>query len=157
MEFYRRKQSTVTVRHVSGDRVVAVVEVVPPGNKSGRHAFTSFVEKAAEFLERGIHLLVLDLLPPGPRDPHGLHAAVWDEVAGQDFTPPPDKPLTLAAYESALSIRAYVEPVAVGDDLPDMPLFLLPGGHVPVPLEATYTTAWEAVPARWRRVIAGEA
>src|ERR1700730_10343564 len=28
LEFYRRKQSTVTVRHVSGDRVVAMVEVV---------------------------------------------------------------------------------------------------------------------------------
>ncbi|MBN9119938.1 MAG: DUF4058 domain-containing protein, partial [Planctomycetes bacterium] len=31
MSFYRRKQSTVTVRHVSGDLVVALVEVVSPG------------------------------------------------------------------------------------------------------------------------------
>jgi hypothetical protein len=36
-----------------------------------------------------------------------------------------------------------------------MPVFLRPGGHVPLPLEATYTSAYDAVPARWRRVIEG--
>src|SRR3712207_1308745 len=35
MEFYRRKQTAAVVRHVSGDRVVAMVEVVSPANKSG--------------------------------------------------------------------------------------------------------------------------
>ena len=48
-----------------------------------------------------------------------------------------DKPLTLAAY-SAGPVKAYVEPVAVGDVMPDMPLFLDPDRHVPAPLEATY-------------------
>jgi hypothetical protein len=40
-----------------------------------------------------------------------------------------------------------MEPVAVGDVLPDMPLFLAAGGHVPAPLEATYQTAWSVFPA----------
>src|SRR5438552_11150093 len=31
MAFYRRKQSTVAIRHVSGDRIVAMVEIVSPG------------------------------------------------------------------------------------------------------------------------------
>lgn len=65
MAFYRRKQTPLVVRHVSGDRVVAVVEMVSPGNKSTRHAMRSFIEKAAELLDRGIHLLILDLTPPG--------------------------------------------------------------------------------------------
>src|SRR6266511_5485091 len=51
MEFYRRKQNTVPVRHVGGDRVVAMVEVVSPGNKGGRNALRAFVEKAAELLD----------------------------------------------------------------------------------------------------------
>src|SRR5438876_9749663 len=34
-EFYRRKKSWVAVRHVSDDRVVAIVEIVSPGNKAG--------------------------------------------------------------------------------------------------------------------------
>jgi hypothetical protein len=34
-----------------------------------------------------------------------------------------------------------------------MPLFLTAGSYVPVPLEATYQSAWSAVPAVWRRTI----
>ncbi len=60
MDFYRRKQASVVLRHVSGDRVVAVVEVVSPGNKACRAAIRSFVEKTAELLEHRIHLLVLE-------------------------------------------------------------------------------------------------
>ena len=47
--------------------------------------------------------------------------------------------------------RAFVETVAVGDVLPDMPLFLDPDTYVNVPLEATDRSAWEAVPLPWRR------
>jgi hypothetical protein len=34
-----------------------------------------------------------------------------------------------------------------------MPLFLEPGGHVLVPLEATYQAAFAAMPRRWRAVL----
>jgi hypothetical protein len=66
---------------------------------------------------------------------------------------PPDNPLTLVSYECDLRTRGYLEPLAVGDPLPDMPLFLEPEVFVDVPLEKTYLGAWEAVPVRWRRVI----
>src|SRR5947209_6640580 len=87
-EFYATKERVVAVRHVSGDRVVAVVEVVSHGNKSSHHALRSFVDKASELLGRGIHLLVLDLHPPGPRDPNGIHAVVWEDYVGQPVAPP---------------------------------------------------------------------
>jgi hypothetical protein len=153
LEFYRRKQSVAAVRHASGDELVAVVEVVPKGNKSGRAAFDSFVNKVTEFLAHGIHMLIIDLQPPTSRDPQGLHGAIWDALVGEPYTAPADKPLTLAAYESAGSIRAYAEPIAVGDRLPPMPLFLSARRHVRVPIEETYQTAWESVPHRWRDVI----
>lgn len=153
LQFYRRKQSTVAVRHVSGDRIVAMVEVVSPNNKSGRKALRAFVEKAAELISKSIHLLILDLHPPGRRDPCGIHAAIWEEVSGQEPAGPPPKPLTLAAYEAVLGVRAFVESVAVGDLLPEMPLFLKRDACVYVPLEATYQTAFAAVPRRWRRVL----
>jgi hypothetical protein len=151
--FYRRKQNSVTVRHVSDDRLIAVVEIVSPGNKSSRTAMRSFVEKAASLLESRIHLLIVDLHPPGRRDPQGLHAEIWEEIAGQEVAAAPGRPLTLAAYESALSVRAYVVPVAFGDALPDMPLFLQPGRAVEVPLETTYEAAVAALPVRWRRIL----
>ncbi len=153
LEFYRRKQGVVAVRHVSGDRLVAVVEIVSKGNKSGRKAFEDFVRKAAELLCHGVHLLLLDLQPPTARDPQGIHGAIWDEVAGEPYVRPPDKPMTLAAYEAAAGVRAYIEPVAVGDSLIDMPLYLEPGRHVAVPLEETYQLAFEFVPRRWRTIL----
>src|SRR5437762_2483864 len=43
--FYRSKQKSVVVRHVSGDRIVAVVEIVSQGNKSSQSALRSFLDK----------------------------------------------------------------------------------------------------------------
>ena len=153
LEFYRRKQNIVAVRYASGDDLVAVVEVVSKGNKSGRKAFDDFVRKAAEFLSRGVHLLILDFQPPTARDLQGIHGAIWDEVAGQEYTRPVDKPLTMAAYESGAVVRAFIEPAGVGDTPIDMPLFLEPGRYVAVPIEETYRLAFDSVPRRWRIVL----
>lgn len=153
VESYLRKQNVVAVRHDSGDELVAIVEIVSRSNKLGRSAFDAFVRKAGEFLRCGVHLLILDLQPPTSRDPDGIHGAIWDEVSAEGYDAPPDQPLTLAAYESGSAIRAFVEPIAVGDAMIDMPLFLRPGAHVLVPLERTYAAAWDAVPRRWREVI----
>ena len=152
---YARKASTVAIRHSSNHKVVAVIEVVSPGNKSTRHAFSQFVGKTIEVLDGGVHLMVIDLLPPGRLDPRGMHAAVWEEYTGESFEAPPGKPLTLASYIGGGMFEAYVEPTAVGTALIDMPLFLAADAYVPVPLEMTYQSAWEAVPAVWRRAIEG--
>ena len=64
----------------------------------------------------------------------------------EPFELPADKPLTLAAYTNGSATTAYVEPVAVGDVLPDMPIFLTPERYVPCPLEATYLTTWGVFP-----------
>ncbi len=149
-EAFARRRSRIAIRHTSGDRVVAMLEIVSPGNKASRFALRSFVEKAAEALDAGIHLLLVDLFPPGPRDPQGIHGAVWSEIVENDFRLPPDEPLTLVAYAAGLVKRAFIEPISVGRALPDMPLFLEPERYVPVPLESTYQAAFEAVPRRWR-------
>ncbi len=155
LEFYRRKQNVVAVRHVSGDPVVAIVEIVSPAHKSSRTVFRKFVDKAVELLSQDIHLLILDLIPPTRRDPNGIHGAIWEALTDEEYQAPPGKPLTLAAYEAEMGVRAFVEAVSVGDTLLEMPLFLRAGGHVPVALESTYQSAFEAVPRRWRSVIEG--
>jgi hypothetical protein len=140
----RRKR--IAVRHVTGNRVVALVEVVSPSNRSGRTARRAFARKLADYLDAGVHLLVLDLFPPGRTDPNGLHPLIWSRFKKAPFALPPDKPLTLAAYAAGPPPRSYVEPVAVGDRLPDMPLFLTSDSSVDVPLEATYRAAWDLFP-----------
>jgi hypothetical protein len=151
---YAEKAKAIAIRHASDHRVVAMVEIVSPGNKSSRHGLRTFVDKAVELLRAGIHLLVVDLFPPGPRDPQGIHKAIWDEFSESNFALPPDRGLTLAAYIGGRCPEAFVEPTAVGAALPPMPLFLTSDEYVPVPLEATYQAAWEAVPSFWRNVLA---
>ncbi len=143
--FYADRANRVVVRHHLG-RILAVIEIVSPGNKDSRAALRDFVEKTVDFLRAGVHVLIVDLFPPTPRDPYGLHKAIWDEFLEEDFTFPPGKDRIVVSYETGLEQAAYVEPVAVGDALPEMPLFLTNELHVLTPLEPTYQAAWDASP-----------
>ncbi|OWK37563.1 DUF4058 family protein [Fimbriiglobus ruber] len=149
---YARRANRISVHHPLGN-VVALIEIISPGNKDSRHAIRSFVEKAAAFVRAGVHLLVIDLFPPSDCDPQGIHKAIMDEFLEQPFAPPADKPLTLVSYQSASEIVAHIEPVAVGDVIPDMPLFLTPDAHIPTPLEATYWATWESCPEPIREMV----
>ncbi|HZL36993.1 MAG TPA: DUF4058 family protein [Tepidisphaeraceae bacterium] len=146
------RRRRLVIRHGSGDRVVAMLEIVSPGNKERQGALDAFVDKAVGALDEGYHLLVIDVLPPGNFDPTGMHGAIWDRL-GATYEPPAGKPLTLASYASAGTLTCYVEPTAVGASLTDMPLFLDPGHYVNVPLESTYMAAYEGTPRRWKRVL----
>ena len=152
-DLYAARANRVAVRNSAG-RVVAVIEIVSPGNKNNRHALRSFVEKSLELLRQGVHLLVIDLFPPSPRDPQGIHPLIWGEVRDEPFALPADKPLTLAAYAAGPPPTAYVEPVAVGDVLPDRPVFVDADRYVLVPLEAAYGETWSRCPREFREAVA---
>ncbi len=148
-----QRAKVIAVRHVSDDRVVAILEIVSPGNKSSEGALAAFVRKAREFLAAGIHLLIVDLFPPGPRDPQGIHPTVWGEDEADPFRFEPARPLTCASYTGGPGPYAFVEPFAVGDRLTDMPLCLTVEEYVPVPLEQTYRAAFAGVPDFWQDVL----
>jgi len=152
---YLSKVNRITIRDPEG-MVVSVIVIVSPGNKSSQWALHTFVENAVDFLRQGIHLLVIDLFPPTARDPQGIHKVIWDKIQDEPFELPQDKRLTLAAYSAGLEKVAYVEPIAVGDVLPDMPLFLEPDRYVPVRLEATYQATWDVCPAPLKEAVTGQ-
>lgn len=153
--FYAARSRTLRIYHVSGDRIVALLEIVSPGNKHNRASVEAFVDKALAAIRDGYHLLVVDLFPPGRSNPRGMHGAIWEAITAGEYEAPADAPLTLASYCVDLAVRSYVEPMAVGRPLPDMPLFLSRARYIEVPLEATYLAAWRGVPERWKRVIEG--
>lgn len=153
MDDYVLKRRTIVIRHASDDRIIALLEIVSPGNKAGRAPLRSFVEKAVEALYRGYHLLIIDLFPPSRRDPNGIHGAIWSEISDDPYEQPADASLTLAAYSAGPRKKAYIEPTAVGRELLEMPLFLEPDIYVNVPLEATYQAAYRGVPRRWKAVL----
>jgi hypothetical protein len=149
---YARRADRVVIRHGRG-KVVAIIEVVSPGNKDSRNAIRTFVEKAADILNQGVNLLVVDLFPPTPRDPRGIHKAIWDEFEDEPFEAPPGKPLIVASYIGGDVPVAYVESVGVGDPLPSLPIFLSEARYIPAPLEATYLQSWAAFPAFLKGII----
>jgi hypothetical protein len=149
---YVAKANTIAIKHRLG-RIVAVIEIISGGNKSSQHALRSLVDKAYDLLNNGVSLLVVDLFPPSRRDPQGIHKAIWDTIRDESFELPADKPLTVAAYMAGELKRAYVEPVAVGDELPSLPIFLDESTYVPAPLETTYQTAWNRCPEPVRELV----
>lgn len=150
---YRRKQNRIAIRHISDDELVAAIEIVSPSNKSSRDAMQEFIAKTCELFLSRIHVSMVDIHPPTRRDPQGIHGAIWDEYADQPYEGPLGKPFTVASYEVGADVSAYVDRFAVGEPIPEMPLFLKLDAQIPLPLEQTYQTAWEAVPKRWRAVL----
>lgn len=156
-ESYTTRQRRLVIRHRSGHRVVALIEIVSAGNKSSGDSWRSFLNKALAALQRGIHLLILDLHPRTPRDPEGTHGSIWRELTGEGYQAPDGLDRTLVAYSAGMVKTAYVEPVAVGQRMPDMPLFLTPDGegHIEVPLEATFLAAYAPLDQFYRDILEG--
>lgn len=153
----QRVARTLVIRSEGDSAIVAMIEIVSRGNKKNRRDFDAFLKKLGSALEYGIHLLLVDLQPPNSRDPDGIHAALWEYLGQPPQEGIPDKPLTLASYAADRPVRAYIEPLAVGDAMSDMPLFLDPQWYVSVPLEETYREAFEGLPREFRRVLEASA
>lgn len=151
-ELYARKADQIVIRHTLGE-VVAVIEVVSPGNKDRKNAFQRFIDKTLQLLQQGIHLLIVDPFRPGKHDPQGVHAAIWSAFSDEPFALPADKPLTMVAYQVGVEMTAYVEPIAIGDPLPTMPVFLTPNRYVNLPLEDTYRATWDVLPQPLRQLV----
>jgi hypothetical protein len=149
------RRRSLAIRHVSGHRLVALIEIVSPANKDRSRHVDDFAAKAVSALEVGVHLLLVDLFPPGPYDPWGMHGVILQRLEQSDepYDLPPDEPETLASYAAGPVVEIYVEHVAVGAPLPEMALFLRPDRYVNVPLEPTYQAAYLGMPAFWREVL----
>ena len=148
---YTAKQDHVVVRSSEGDHLVALIEIVSRGNKDSRPRLQAFVDKVTTAIERGCHVLVIDLFPPGRLDAQGIHGAIWSQLIGEEFEQPQNRPLTFAAYRATPQPVAYVEPAAIGDPLPAMPLFLDADWYVAAPLSESYDDAWLGFPEPWKR------
>jgi Protein of unknown function (DUF4058) len=149
----RNLRKTLTIRHVSEQRIIALVEIVSGANKDRRDHVDALLNKMEEAVSHGVHLLVVDLFPPGKHDPAGLHSALLERLGDEVEGPPPGKPVTLASYVADARIKTYWEYLAFGSALPDMPLFLDPEIYVKTPLETTYQTAWQSTPELYREIL----
>ncbi|MBL8793041.1 MAG: DUF4058 family protein [Planctomycetia bacterium] len=151
---------SLAIRHVSNHKLIALIEIVSPANKDRAEHVEAFIDKAAAALGAGIHLLLIDLFPPGPHDPDGLHGELLRKLRRDQellYELPASEPLTLASYVAQRPAEVYFEHRAVGDPLPAMPLFLKCDRYINVPLAATYDSAYRGMPGFWRDVLEGRA
>jgi hypothetical protein len=152
---YPPRPRVIAVRHRSGDRLVAMIEIVSAGNKQDAADLGSLLEKTVVALSKGIHVVIIDLHPPGPFDPQGLHNLVWAELGQEEVKLPAGRPLQVVSYLSRRKVLSFIEPLRCGDRLPEAPLFLDGGRFVRLPLESTYMTSFEAVPEHIRKEVVG--
>ena len=156
-DLYARRASRIAVYHSAGDRIVGYIEILSPGNKHSERSMQALLDKVHQAIRRGLHLLLIDIHRPTPRDPRGIHARIWEDWYGSPEGESPgateDRPFTLVAYRADFVPTAYYEPVGLGQSLPEMPVFLTPDHYINVPLEETYQEAWRGVPQRWKSVI----
>ncbi len=154
---YTKRKNRIVVKHEGSGRVVAMIEVVSSGNKANERDFRQFLQKAVSAIEQGVHLLVVDPYPPTKRDPQGIHGEIWAELGDDSYRAPSGKPLTMASYLAGSVAECFVQPLAVGDSLVDMPMFLNPDYYVPVPLEETYALAFEGEPPHLKELLSAAA
>ncbi|MBI4605902.1 MAG: hypothetical protein HY721_28390 [Planctomycetes bacterium] len=144
---------TIAIHHVEEHDVVAHIVVLSRASKATPIGLDAFLAKTQWALKQGIHLLLVDLYPPGLLDPSSVHGELWAALGAGSCQLPEGKGLIAAAYQSAEEVRAHVEPFRVGDALPAMPVFLDVRCFIRLPLEPAYEAAFQRVPRYWREKI----
>jgi hypothetical protein len=157
---YAHRARQIVIRDEwQGDRVVAVIELVSRGNKTSQARADASLRKSVGFLEKKVHVVMIDLHPPTPIVPHGFHAKICEEFGQEAPSLPGDRKLSVVSYQALETgvLRAHCVPLKVGDTLPAMPVFLGPHEFVRLPLEETYNGSFRNVPWKFREILERDA
>ncbi len=118
-----------------GEDLAAAIELVSPANKDRPTSRDAFTAKCENYLRDGLGVVVVDIVTDRSADLHNALLARLD----------PDRPtgdarsLSVVAYRPrADSLDIWREPLALGGELPMMPLWLKTGPCLAVDLETTY-------------------
>lgn len=136
----------IVVQRFVGREPLAVIEIISRKNKFKKREFDDLVAGSIRRLHEGVNLLLIDPFPSAGGN--NVHAAIWRGLTGDKVEGLPDKPLTITSYvaKRADAFEVYWEPLAVGDAIPDAPLFLSPDTYVSAPINRGYGFAWDAHP-----------
>jgi hypothetical protein len=127
-------------------RLVAVVALVSPRHKDRDDSRRAFAAKCAAYLQRGIGLVMLDIVTSRLANMHNEFVQLLGHAPA--LAMPADVSLYTVAYRPARRndadlIDIWPVPLTLGGTLPVLPLALRGFRAVPLDLEATYTEARE--------------
>jgi hypothetical protein len=127
-----------------GPQLRGAIELASPANKDRPRSRLTFAAKCVGYLERRVGLVMIDTVTTRRANLHADIAAALEVSAGMAW----DSPSSLAAvaYRTAAEggqtrVEAWPELLALGADLPTLPLWLSADLCLPLPLEDTYTAA----------------
>jgi len=153
--YSRRARQIVIKDSWQGDRVVAVIEIVSQGNKTSQARAEQFLRKSETFLEKRIHLLIVDLHGATNVVPRGFHARILEDFGQEPPRLPPDRSLSAVSYQVLEdgTLISHFAALKVSEPLPQMPVFLRPHEYVRLPLEETYRECFQDVTWRFREIL----
>jgi hypothetical protein len=128
----------------SGPVLVAAIELVSPGNKDRSETRFAFAAKCASYLQRGIGLIIVDIVTSHHANLHDELVALLQHDQSLAFSTP--EPIYATAYRPAHRLEQnhidlWREPLKVGRALPTLPLAVRGLSDLPINLEATYMEA----------------
>lgn len=129
--------------NAAGPTLVAAIELVSPGNKDREETQRAFAAKCAAYLQRGIGLMVVDIVTSRHAN---LHHELMKMLGQTALTSSSTASLYATAYRPARreernEIDLWRKSLALGQSLPMLPLAIRGFGCVPIDLEATYMDA----------------
>src|SRR5262249_55912387 len=132
----------VILHQEGGPQIVAAIELVSPSNKDRPATRRAFVAKMSSYLQQGIALSVIDLVTSRSAHLHNewIH---WMQATTGRMEDTARAPLYADSYRPVQrgehgAIEMWLNPLRVGDLLPNLPLFLRGDLCIEVPLEETY-------------------
>jgi hypothetical protein len=127
------------------NRLVAAIELVSPSNKKSPEERRSFAAKVVSYLRGGVCAVVVDVVTERHSDLYEDILAMLGHERGQPWPGvPPLYALTLryARQQGRMRLESWEHPLALGEQLPTMPLWLSPTLSIPLELEWTYQDAY---------------
>jgi hypothetical protein len=133
---------------LGGPQLRAAIELVSPANKDRPSHRLAFAIKCASYLQRGVSVIVVDVVTERIAD---LHAELMEVLKLADTRPSPSRSdLYAVVYRTVPSnemcnLEVWPEVVRVGAELPTVPLWLDVELCFPVQLEENYTATCESL------------
>jgi Protein of unknown function (DUF4058) len=127
---------------LGGAELRAAIELVSPANKDRAGSRRTFAAKCAGYLKHGIAVVIVDIVTARTAN---LHAELFDTLGVKSRRAAWRSPTGLyaVAYRAVTArkaprVEAWPEPLALGETLPVLPLWLALDLCVPVELEESY-------------------
>ncbi len=125
----------------SGRRLVAAVELVSPANKDRPEYRRAFVAKCAALLQKHVCIAIVDLVTTRTSN---LYCDLMEFLGHADSSSADGPPALYAGAcrytrnQGTWLLETWMHPLAIGQSLPTLPLWLAENLSVPLELELSY-------------------